>query len=116
MKGLEVDVQTTDDVAVATLTGELDLLNCEEAGDRLLAEALASSGGIVIDLTDVRYVDSNAIRVLFALARNLAQSRVPWAVALSESSPVRRLFKITTFDEVVPLLPSVEEAIAALAD
>jgi anti-anti-sigma factor len=105
-----------NEVVVAALVGELDLLNCDEVGQALLATALASGSRIVTDLTDLRYADSNGVRTLFVLARELERSRIAWAVALPEAAPLRRLFKVTTFDEVVPILPSVEDAIATLAD
>jgi anti-anti-sigma factor len=116
MKGVTIEIGADDGVVLATLGGEIDLLNCDEVGHELRAAALAGGAGMVTDLSAVRYADSNGVRMLFVLARELTQSRINWTVALNESSPLRRLFKVTTFDEIVPILPSVEEALAALAE
>jgi anti-anti-sigma factor len=69
---------------------------------------------VVLDFTAVHYVDSNGVRMLFGLAREFDHSRIAWTVALSEDAPLHRLFKVTTFDEVAKIFPSVSDAIAAV--
>jgi anti-anti-sigma factor len=115
MKGIRIDTSLHEGVLVATLSGEIDLLNCDELGQELLASALAGGGAFVIDLSPIQYADSNGIRMLFVLAREFDRSRIKWAVALADASPLWRLFKVTTFDEVAAILPSVEDAAATLA-
>ena len=76
----------------------------------------ALDGGplFVADLNGVGYVDSNGVRMLFGLARELDGSRIACAVALASDAPLQRLLKVTAFDEVVQILPSVDDAVAAL--
>jgi anti-anti-sigma factor len=114
MKGRHIDTEQHDDVVVATLVGDIDLLNHEAVGEELYEVALAAGPLLVIDFAAVDYVDSNGVRMLFGLAREFDHSRIGWTIALGESSPLHRLFKVTTFDEVARIFPSVDEAIAAV--
>jgi len=80
----------------------------------LLHAALEGGPRFALDLTDVQYVDSNGVRMLFELANELAQSRVEWAVALDDDSPVMRLLKVTAFNDVAQIFPTVADAASSL--
>ncbi len=114
MKRRHIDTEQRDDVVIATLVGDIDLLNHEAVGEELYEAALAAGPLLVVDFTEVEYVDSNGVRMLFGLAREFEHSRIGWTLALGENSPLQRLFKVTTFDEVARIFPSVDEAIASV--
>ncbi len=114
MKGLDIEVGAVNGVAVAILKGDIDVLNGEAIAEELLRAGLTSPIGLVADLSDVRYADSAGVRTLFGLATNLGRARLAFAVAISEGSPLRRLLKVTNFDEVVPTLPTLDDAVALL--
>ncbi|MEY2467420.1 MAG: anti-sigma factor antagonist [Actinomycetota bacterium] len=114
MRGIQVSTALQDDVVIATLTGDIDLLNHEEVGRELFSAALAGGPRLVANLSAVSYIDSNGVRMLFGLARELDHSRIGWTVVLGDGSPLHRLFKVTNFDEVAKIFPSVEEAVDAL--
>ena len=114
MKALKISTAATGTVLVASLAGDIDLVNHEQALRELLRVALDSGPRLVIDLSAVRYVDSNGVRMLFDLAKELDHARVDWAIALGDQSPVARLLKVTAFDEVARVYPSTADAAAAL--
>lgn len=59
------------DAMVVAPQGEIDLATVERVG-REVAEAEAESGGqIVLDLRDIRFMDSTGIRLVVQLARDL---------------------------------------------
>ncbi|MBA3653904.1 MAG: STAS domain-containing protein [Actinobacteria bacterium] len=116
MKGLRIDTSAVGPVAVAALHGEIDLLNADETEQELLRLAMASAGGLVVNLDGVLYADSTAVRMFFTLVQDLRQARVGLTAAIADASPLRRLLKVTNFDEVVPTLPTVDDAVAALRD
>jgi anti-anti-sigma factor len=111
---MPVNTARRDGVVVATLVGDIDLLNHEAVGGELFAAALAGGPLLVIDFSAVNYVDSNGVRMLFGLAREFDHSRIEWTVVLGENSPLRRLFKVTTFDEVARMFPTVDDAVTAV--
>ena len=63
-----------DNIVVAALSGEVDLANAGDIGAEISAQVPNAALGLVVDLTDVAYLDSSGIRVLFELAERL-QSR-----------------------------------------
>jgi anti-anti-sigma factor len=101
-QGTEVTVD--DDVVVARVGGDIDLANTPGISAKVLDAVPNDALGLVIDLSDVRYIDSVGIRMLFNFVRTLHASRQGMAIALPENSPVRKLLKITHLDEATVAL------------
>ena len=57
-------VDRRDDAVVVSLAGELDLYNAEEIRSGLLEACEADPGVLVVDLEEVRFIDSTALGVL----------------------------------------------------
>ena len=114
MSEIPITTSRHGDVAVASVAGDIDMINHDELLRSLLATALDQGPRLVIDLTDVQYVDSNGVRMLFELATELNQARVEWAVALDDDSPLMRLLKVTAFNEVAPIFGTATEAASSL--
>ncbi|HEV3362922.1 MAG TPA: STAS domain-containing protein [Acidimicrobiia bacterium] len=114
LHGIEVIRQ--DDVVVARLDGDIDLANTPIVSARVLEAVPNDVLGLVLDLSEVRYIDSVGIRMLFTFVRSLHASRQGMAIALPPDAPVRNLLKITNLDEVTVFRPSVDEAIIALRE
>ena len=81
-----------------------------------MALATDEVDGLVVDVTEVLYADSAGIRVLFDLARDLRRRDQSLAVTAPAGSPLRRLLKITNFQEVAPICDSVETAIHVITN
>jgi anti-anti-sigma factor len=111
-----VDIAHQGDVVIARLSGEVDLANTPSVSAALLEAVPNDSAGVVIDLADVRYIDSVGIRMLFTLVRSLHASRQGMAIAVPPESPVRNLLKITHLDEATELRNTLDEAIVALRE
>ena len=102
-------------VPVARVTGEIDLANAPRACDDLLAIA-ANAQGLVVDLTEVPYLDSAGVRILFQLARDLRRRDQTLVVTVPVGSPLRRLLKITSFHEVAPVCDGLDAAFNLIAE
>jgi anti-anti-sigma factor len=102
-------------VPVAVVTGEIDLANAPRASDDLLAIA-ADAPGLVVDLTEVPYLDSAGVRVLFQLTRELRRRDQTLVVTLPVGSPLRRVLKITSFHEVAPVCDGLDAALTLIAE
>lgn len=63
-------VELIDDPRGARLSGELDLSTYEDATGSL-APLFGASGEIVLDLTDLSFMDSSGIRVLIRLQQSM---------------------------------------------
>jgi anti-sigma B factor antagonist len=116
MSARGVEIERQGDVVVARLEGDIDLANTAAVAATVLAGVPNDTLGLVVDLTDVRYIDSVGIRMLFAFIRALHAARQGMAIALPAGSPVRKLLKITHLDEATVFRSSVEEAVTALRE
>jgi anti-sigma B factor antagonist len=103
-----------DDVVVARVSGEIDLSNASEVGDKLRAAVPNTALGLVIDLTATAYLDSSGIHLVFNLAERLQRRQQQLRVVVPEDAPVRRVLRIVELDEVVPVLASVDDAVAQI--
>ncbi len=102
-------------VPIARVAGEIDLANAARLRQELLALVVDEAGGLVVDFTVVPYADSSGIKVLFDLARDLRRQDLPLVVAVPVSSPLRRLLKITSFQEVASICDDTETALELIA-
>jgi anti-anti-sigma factor len=75
---------------VVSFNGELDIWKESEVEARL--SVLDGGAPIVIDLTDVRYLDSAFLSALVRLRRRLPSSAITLVV---EAPSVRRIFELT---------------------
>ncbi|HEY0399105.1 MAG TPA: STAS domain-containing protein [Acidimicrobiia bacterium] len=116
MSARGVEIERQGDVVVARLEGDIDLANTAAVAATVLGGVPNDTLGLVVDLTDVRYIDSVGIRMLFAFIRALHAARQGMAIALPAGSPVRKLLKITHLDEATVFRSSVEEAVTALRE
>ncbi|HYY21031.1 MAG TPA: STAS domain-containing protein [Thermoleophilaceae bacterium] len=113
------DIDTMGDargVVFARVAGEMDASNASRVEDRLTSAVPNSALGMVLDLSDLSFVDSSGVELLFRLGERLEERRQRLVVALPEGAPVERVFDIVRFAERLPLAGSVEEAEALLRD
>ena len=102
-----VTIATEDGVVIASLTGEIDLSNATEITDALLGGVPNEALGLVIDLSDVSYLDSAGVRMLAELDHRLAQAL---RVVAPETSRSRRVLAIAGLERVLSLETSVDAA------
>jgi anti-sigma B factor antagonist len=103
-----------DEVAVVAVTGYVDfdvapmlkrgLVDCIEAGRSRL----------VVDLTDVGFIDSTAVGVLVGALKRLQESGGSMVVVCTNEN-VRSIFELVGLDELVSLHRSRDDAISAFA-
>jgi anti-anti-sigma factor len=111
----ELEVRETDlgDVALAELSGELDLTNAEEL-DRRLEELSTDAAALVLDVNRLQFLDSAALHVLFGLARRLDEEGKGLGLVLGPEAPVARTISIVSLGELATVRPSLEEVLAEL--
>jgi anti-anti-sigma factor len=104
-------LELTDDagVTVARIEGDIDFGSAGDLIRDILRALPDAAAGLVLDLSAVRYVDSGGVRGFFELAAHLEVSGRRVALAVPETSPVRRLIKITRLEEAVLLCTNAQE-------
>jgi anti-sigma B factor antagonist len=109
-------VKTTkvDGVAVVSGEGELDAYSAGALREALVESCSTPPVRVVVDLTNVPFMDSTALGVLVGGLRRVREAEGDLLIVLPEGA-ARRVFEITTLDRVLPTAATRHEAIASLA-
>ena len=102
------------DHVVVSVSGELDVFNAAQMTGAIEAAIPTDAHGAVIDLSDVGFLDSTAIRKLFALTARLAERRQRVQVVSPEGSMVLRTLQLVEFSRAAPMNDTLEQALAQL--
>jgi anti-anti-sigma factor len=89
-------------VAVIQLIHDIDLGNAPKLYREMLDEMGHDAIGLVLDLSEVRHIDSAGIRMLHKLAGWLAQRRLELRLIAPDNSSVRRVLELSCFDTHFP--------------
>ena len=103
------------DVAILTVTGELDLALCVKLAPEFNAALRSPARAVVIDLEGVSLVDSSGIALLMNAFRRLDRAGRQLAIACP-MGPQRRAFELTALDRQLPMHETREAALAAVGD
>jgi anti-anti-sigma factor len=108
---LRVDARRTDERVVLHLTGELDLAS-SPIFERALEDAdVASAPLLVLDLDDLKFVDSTGLRVIL-LAHEGSRARGQEFAITPGSPQVQRLLSITSVAEHMRVLSAPDDPAA----
>jgi anti-sigma B factor antagonist len=104
-------VDRRDGAVVVSLAGELDLYNAEEVRSALLDAGAGEPEVLVVDLEEVRFIDSTALGVLIE-----ARSRMAEPSGFRLAAPgleTRRALEVSGLDRHFLVHDTVAEALAA---
>lgn len=113
----DLDITGSDegDFTVIRLVGDLDVSAVGRLRDALGRLITRPDEKVVIDLTDVPFLDSTGLGVLVARLRQQRQEGGDLVLVIP-SERLLRNFRITGLDRVFQIHPSVAAAVAADAD
>ncbi len=104
-------------VIVAAPVGRIDQTGApalEQALSPLLAQSGTDKGPIVIDFTGVEYISSVGLRVLMTAGKQMRASGA--RIVLAAPQPVvAEILKISRFDRVLEIAPTVRKALEWLS-
>jgi anti-sigma B factor antagonist len=104
-------VDRRNGAVVVSLAGELDLYNAEEVRSALLDACAGEPDALVVDLEQVRFIDSTALGVLIE-----ARSRMPDRGGFRLAAPgleTRRALEVSGLDRHFVVHDTVAEALEA---
>lgn len=102
-------------VSVVSVTGEVDVHSASRLRDGLTAELSSATRAVVVDLSEVGFLDSTGLGALVSARTAAGQQGIELPVVCA-SERIRKLFTITGLDGVFVLHDSVDDALAGLAD
>jgi anti-sigma B factor antagonist len=115
-----VDLQLSDhevdsETHLIELGGEIDLYTAPELEERLGAIFEEGKRRVVLDLSEVTFIDASGLRVIVSALQRLRG--VGGALALvCVNENVVQAFEITALDKLLPIYETRDEALAAVAE
>ena len=110
---LEISVERNDYYVVCRPAGELDAYTVAQFREALTE--LADESYVLVDLSDVPFMDSAGLGALIGGIRRARENDGDVAVACNRPA-LTRLLHTTGFDRIVPVRETVEEAVLALGE
>jgi anti-anti-sigma factor len=109
-----VEIEHRDSIGIARLGGDVDITQAAVLREQLLGAVRNDDLGLVVDLTDARYVDSVGVSLLFELAERLGGRQLRFAVVLPEEGLVERVLRIVNLESVAEIHRGLDDALSAL--
>jgi anti-anti-sigma factor len=111
---VDVAIEDRDGVVIAQVSGELDIAGASRTGDTIADAVPTSARGLVVDFTQLEFIDSSGVAMLFGLARRMTGRRQQLRVVAPEGGPVTRVLDIVEFGRAAPIVGDLETAVADL--
>jgi len=110
---MNITLDNKDDLTVLSLHEErLDAHNSQEFKDYLLRLLEGGAKALVLDLSDVRFVDSSGLGALLAGHKNAGLREGRFALS-GVQERVQSMFELTRLHRVFEIHSSVEDALAS---
>lgn len=98
---------------VVSISGELDMA-VAAAFERRLLDSVAGAEPVILDLSEVTYMDSTAIGALISVRKKANMTRGRFAL-VCKPGDTRRMIEYTGLDAAFDVVETREEALARLA-
>ena len=111
---MDIVEEKNSDIAVFKLNGSLDSNTSPSFEEKVVAAIEGGSAKIIVDFSALDYISSAGLRVL-----NLASVKLKPAngslILCSLQDYVREVFEIAGFDQFLPIVSSMDDAVAKLS-
>jgi anti-anti-sigma factor len=94
---MDITADPVDGACILVVAGEIDLANVNVFIERLFELSANGDTKIVLDLTDVEFVDSTVLNALFAAAPRIRSNGGDMAIVIANPT-VDRVFEIAGLD------------------
>jgi anti-sigma B factor antagonist len=98
---------------IVELPAEVDLLNAPDVSDMLLSALNRGAAGVIADMSRTRFCDAAGCRAVARVSRR-ARLLGTWARAVIPSPAVRKVFRLTGADQLIPVCTTLDDALALL--
>src|SRR4051812_12118121 len=106
-----ISVDQHDGAWVVRLGGELDLYNADAVRETLRAVTGKAPERLVLDLSEVSFIDSTALGALIEARANLPERR--GLLLAAPGRDTRRALQVSGIDRRLPVHDTVDDALAA---
>jgi anti-anti-sigma factor len=99
------------DAVVVAIVGEIDMATAPEV-TRAIEAGFRGVARVIVDLSDVTFLDSSALNAFVQSQQELAQHDVAFRIVSPADHAVRNVFEITRLTEPLSVVDSLEQALA----
>lgn len=111
---LSISSDTRDEVTIVHVGGEIDVYTAPVLRERLDEHISEGRTHLVVDLTDVSFMDSTGLGVLVGRLKLVRVTNGSLQLVCA-SERILKVFSITGLDKVFQIFASVDDALAATA-
>ena len=90
-------------VVTASLAGEIDLSNASRLLATITHEVPNEAVGLIMDLSEVGYMDSSGLRMLLELAKRLGWRDQTMRVVVADDARIRRIMSLSGVEPVLSI-------------
>lgn len=108
---LRTEVSELGGWTVVSLYGELDVATAPSLREQLIGLVNDGSTQLVLDLEGIDFLDSTGLGTIISALKRARTHDGDLRLVCSQSR-ITRLFEITGLDKAVPLLPTLDAAVA----
>ena len=116
MRLADVEIDARDGLVLARVVGEIDMSNADGLGALLAAKVDNQALGLIVDLSETRYIDSVGIRVLYELRQRLKDRRQRLALVVPPGSATERALHLVNAEHALGIVGSADAATASITD
>jgi anti-sigma B factor antagonist len=109
---LSISTDVVDGVSIVHAGGDLDVYTAPRLKETLAA-AMASGQRVVLDLSEVHFIDSTALGVLVSALRQSTTESGDFRLVVDDPY-LLKIFRITGFDGLFPIFPKVADAVSGI--
>ena len=107
---MEITMRSENGIGIVSISGELDSHTAPELTRFFNEQVEEELTNFVADLQGLAYSSSAGIRIFLGLARETRNRKGDLRIA-SVQPQVDKIFKLSKFDRIVRVFPTVEEAV-----
>lgn len=108
---LSISTDVSEGAVVVHVGGDLDVYTAPRLKETL-AEAVANGGRLVLDLSEVHFIDSTALGVLVDTLQQTQSTESELRLVVDDPY-LLKIFRITGFDGVFSIFPQVADAVSS---
>ena len=107
---LQLATRHEGDVTIVSVLGEVDVFTAPGLDGELDALVADGSARLVIDMSEVSFLDSTGLGVLVKVLKH-AREAGGWLHLVVTSDRIRKIFEITGLDASIPIFDTAQDAI-----
>lgn len=108
---LRTDVSKIADWTIVNVYGELDVATSPELRELLIQLVSDGSSRLVIDLDGIDFLDSTGLGTIIGALKRARTHGGDLRLVCTQTR-IMRMFEITGLDKAIPLLPTLDAAVA----